>query len=194
MIVGASFDGDDDTEIAFQQHEVCGQALSIIVDTCNRLTGFAKAVLDAKTPESFGTVCTFDHRTLQHAHDLLAAAWRFRHDQRQQQLPLERRPEPLVSHTPANHWLKWLRGEIEAWVRSPQLVRLVQLVLTNQNQPEGYISETKLSLAILDRYGDVPWQARMREILERVLEDEASEYQSAMSPRAAVTAEKDASE
>ena len=100
MIVGTFFDGDDDAEIAWKQHDVYGEALGAIIQVGNRLTLFAKSLLDDKAHASWGTIETCDHRTLQGAHDILAAAWRFQNDFRQSDLPLERRPEPLVPHTP----------------------------------------------------------------------------------------------
>ena len=42
MIVGSFFDGDDDEQVAWKQHDVYGNALQIIVGTCNRLTWFAR--------------------------------------------------------------------------------------------------------------------------------------------------------
>jgi hypothetical protein len=172
VIVGKYFEGDDDTEIAWKQHDVYGQALGAIIQTCNGLTLFAKALFHPETHSEWGTIESCDHRTLQAAHDILAATWRFRHDMRQAEFPLEKRPEPLVPHTPDNLWLWWLRGEIESWVWHPQLVRDVQLILTNQNQPIGYASESRLCLALLDRFPDVPWLSSKREALEKDLEND----------------------
>jgi hypothetical protein len=90
--VGKRFDGDDDTEVAWKQHDVYHQALGIIIESCNRLTRFAKALMDDKGHKHWGNAESCDHRTLQEAHDLLAAAWRFRQSLRQGELQLERRP------------------------------------------------------------------------------------------------------
>lgn len=166
MIVGTFFDGDDDTKIAWKQHDVYGEALGAIIGTSNRLALFAKSLLDDKSHANWGTIETCDHRTLQGAHDLLAAAWRFRHDFRQSELPLERQPEPLVPHTPENLWLWWLRDEIEEWVWQPELVQRVQLILANQNKPVGYAAESRLCLALLDRFQDVPWDPKWRAAYE----------------------------
>ncbi len=169
MIVGTFFDGDDDAEIAWKQHDVYGQALGAIIQVCYRLTLFAKSLLDDKDHASWGTIETYDHRTLQSAHDILAAAWRFQNDFRQSVLPLERRPEPLAPHTPENLWLWWLRDEIEKWVWQPTLVRDVLLILGNQNQPIGYAAESRLCLALLDRFRAVPWVPKWRDAYEKDL-------------------------
>lgn len=110
---------------------------------------------------NWGQVETFDHRTLELAHDLIAAAWRFKNDSRQESLPF---PEAIPP--PEALWLKWLQAETSAWIGAPKLVRSVQLILTNQNKPIGYLAESHLSLGIMDRFDSVPWTTGLRETLE----------------------------
>ena len=169
MIVGKFFEGDDDTAIAWSQHDVYHHALGTIIQTSNRLTLFAKLLLDDESHANWGRIENCDHRALQDAHDLLAAAWRFHNDFRQSELKLERGPEPLVPQTLENLWIWWLRDEIEKWVWQPALVRKVQLILANQNQPVGYAAESSLCLALLDRFHDVPWLPERRDAYERDL-------------------------
>ena len=82
MYVMPFFEDDVDMEVARKQHDVYSQALGIIVSQCNLYAEFARRLLDDADHPEWGTVERFDHRTLQHAHDLLAAVWRFRHDLR----------------------------------------------------------------------------------------------------------------
>ena len=117
---------------------------------------------DADHPE-WGTVERFDHRTLQHAHDLLAAVWRFRHDLRQPGLAFVDKHSLNEVQT---LWLDWLRHEITGWVDYPDRVRLVQLILTNQNKQPGCIAESQLSLNIINGFTDVPWDQEWREASE----------------------------
>lgn len=159
MIVASFFEDDEDQEVAWKQHEVYGDALGIIVGTCNRHALFARAVLHDSKHDDWGTVVRFDHRTIQNAHDLLAAAWRFENDLRQPKLPFE--PENPLDHVQAL-WLEWLRKETEKWITAPWIVRSVQVILTNQNQPLGYKAEGQLCLDILDRFPDVPWKPHLR--------------------------------
>ncbi|MBI2800243.1 MAG: hypothetical protein HYX63_08140 [Gammaproteobacteria bacterium] len=91
MIVGSCFGGDDGEYLASIQHGVYGQAIQIMVSTCNRYAAFAKGVLDDISKalldyinhRRWGNIYRCDHRALQDAHDLLAAVWRFRYDSRQ---------------------------------------------------------------------------------------------------------------
>ena len=87
MWVVPSFDGDVGMEVAKKQHDVYGPALWIIVRQCNLYAEFTRRVLDDADHLEWGTVESFDHRTLQGAHDLLAAVWRFRNDFQQPVLP-----------------------------------------------------------------------------------------------------------
>ena len=77
MIVGTFFNGDDDNILARAQHDIYGDALGILISSCNRFTRFSKAVLNDTGHVDWGQIESFDHRTLQRAHDLLAAAWRY---------------------------------------------------------------------------------------------------------------------
>lgn len=170
MIVCRPFLGEDDTAIAWKQHDVYREALRVIVRGCNKLTRFAKALLDDTSHPKWGEVGSYDHRTLQSAHDLLAAAWRFRTDMRQLELGLERALEPLKPRTPEEVWLIWLNREVQTWVDAPELVRDVQLILNHQNEPKGDIAEARLCLALLGRFSDVPWKPDYKEAHQTDLE------------------------
>ena len=61
-------------------------------------------------------------------------------------------------------WLNWLRNELSGWIDYPYLVRSVQVILTNQNNPIGYAAESRLCLDIMDRFPSVPWRSDMREV------------------------------
>ena len=166
MIDGNCFDGDDDDAVAQLQHDVYREALRIIVSTCNQYAVFARGVLNDTRHLDWGTVRTFDHRTLQGAHDLLAAAWRHRSDYRQPELPFE--AEEALSHV-KEHWLRWLQQEVTDWLTQPKLIRLVQVILTNQNTAPGYTAEVQLSLEILERFYEVPWDSTWRDALQNDL-------------------------
>ena len=167
MIVGSFFDGDDDEQAAWKQHDVYGEALRIIVGTCNRLTWFARGVLHDSQHEDWGKEVSLDHRTLQGAHDLLAGAWRFKNDLRQRTLAFE--PQISLDDVP-RLWIQWLQDETECWVAAPWIVRWVQIILRNQNQPLGYKAEAELCVEILNRFSDIPWRADLRAGYEANLE------------------------
>ena len=162
MIVGKYFEGDD-SEVARKQHDVYAEALSIIVSTCNQHVECARSLLHSSDHPEWGTIGTFDHRTLQFAHDLLAAVWRSQNDFRQSRLlPDDSRSLDEVQPL----WLEWLREEINEWNARPHLIRSVQLILTNQNQRPGYEAEAQLCLDIIVEYPDVLWERDLRNSIE----------------------------
>ena len=158
MIVGSYYPGDD-VDLAWKQHRVYWRGLSILVGTCNRFTRIAVAILQDQDHPEWGRIDSFDHRTLQGAHDLLAAAWRFEASPPQSALPLVQRRDPEPSEA---RWLEWLESEVLAWTDEPYMIRLVQIVLTNQNQPKGYEAESTLERLIVDRFHQVPWHKELR--------------------------------
>ena len=90
MIVGTFFAGDEDTDLMRKQHDVYGDVLNILITTCNRLARFAIVLLNDNEHDNWGQIGNCDHRTLQGAHDLLAAAWRFNNYSRQGMLSFSR--------------------------------------------------------------------------------------------------------
>ena len=166
MIVIPIVKGDGDMEVAGKQHDVYHQALGIIVSKCNRYTEFARSLLDDADHSEWGTVDGFDHRTLQHAHDLLAAVWRLRNDFREAALPFVEKNSLDEVQT---LWLDWLRHEIAGWIDYPHRVCFVQLILTNQNELPGHIAEAQLSLDIINWFTDVPWDQEWREAYEATI-------------------------
>ena len=168
MYVIPVFEGDVDMEVARKQHDVYQHALWIIVSKCNLYAEFSRRLLDDADHPEWGTVENFDHRTLQHAHDLLAAVWRFRNDFRWLQLPFVDADKDPLDEVQAL-WLDWLRQEIAGWIENPDRVRLVQWILTNQNEPPGYMAESQLSLSIINGFTNVPWDQKLREVYEASL-------------------------
>lgn len=180
MIIGTFYEGDDDLALARMQHDVYGTALGVIMEGSNRFVNFAQLLLDQPRPQGWGTVISCDHRTLQGAHDLLAAAWRFHVEDREPELNLEgRTPET----TPQN-WLDWLRDEVESWVDNPELVRAVQQILAHQNEGLGYLAESQLCLALLDKFADVPWTPDWRAAFESDLKRDLQSVETQASGNA----------
>ena len=173
MIVRGYFKDDEDIGCQWEQHAVYDEALSIIVSSCNRHTNFARSLLEDSRHKTWGTINCYDHRTLQDAHDLLAAAWRYQDggSYRQGKLPFEGE-DPFDEVQVL--WLNWLRHEVDGWTARPHLVRSVQIILSNQNKPLGYMTESKLCLDILDRFSNMPWDRRLCEAHEQDLYQESA--------------------
>ena len=158
MIVGKFYAGDE-MDLAERQHHVYNEALAIIVRTCNRYTRIAITILQDTEHEEWGRVTSFDHRTIQVAHDLLAAAWRFKVSPPQTRVPFA---DGGAAERDMTCWLEWLQAEVSSWIDEPWMIRHFQLILANQNQAVGYKAETSLASMILGRFSDVPWKDSLR--------------------------------
>lgn len=150
MIVGDFFP-DDNLDIAWRQHDVYRQALKILVTQTNRFARMARSVLQDDDYAQWGQVVRFDHRTLQSAHDLLAAVWRWAHIN-----PKLGADEP-TSHTIEGAWLMWLTDEVGSWIDEPEFIRLFQIILSNQNEDIGYAAEAELCIRVMDKFDYVAW-------------------------------------
>ena len=169
MIVGASF-ADDSTAIGWILHDVYGDALMVIRQECREITLIAAAVLGVTPPQGAKTIKPIDHRTLQVAHDIIAAAWRYRANAAQVSLAFDGQKADI-----ATDWLNWLRSEVRSWQTNPELIRLILGVVENQNNTRGYAAEDALTVMLFRRYADVPWLPAKIELLAKLETDAAAD-------------------
>ena len=170
MIVGSALsEGDENTGLKDIQHDVYMTSVGLIVGLRNNYSMRVPPPNNTSDHSSWGTITNCDHRTIQFAHDLLAAVYRYKHSFNGGDL------KNLRGKFHAERWSSWLLLEISNWQDSPSLIEYVLIILSNQNQPRGYITESKLCLGILDRFSDVPWRTNLREIFEEDLENELKE-------------------
>ncbi len=152
MIIAPKFDGDDWLELQRAQHDTYGEALRILVERCRIAFKNAVVVTAAFDDPIYDTLLVMsdriDHRTMQNAHDHLAAAWRKKNRFVQPDLFVGQNMAEL-----AREWLLWLRKEVDQWLMSrPGIVRLVCLVLVQQNVKGGYQAEDELLEALRRHY------------------------------------------
>jgi hypothetical protein len=163
MIVSKKFP-EDSWEVATAQHEVYYEALEIIVKKCNQYAIFARRVIQSELFQSWGSIYRYDHRTLQHQHDLLATVWRYRTQASQLRLDCDEDERSVQIR-----WLDWLTAEVDSWIERPDWVRFVQIILENQNTPLGQRTETLMSLQIMDYFLDIPWDSKVKNSFERAV-------------------------
>ena len=152
MIICPKFDGDDWLELQRAQHDIYGEALWILNSRCMRGYKSSVAMTHSFDDPIYDTLkempARIDHRTLQNAHDHLAAAWRKENRFVQPDLLIQQTMAEL-----AGEWLIWLREEVDLWLgQDPLLVRLVCLVLVQQNVKGGYKAEEELLVALRHHY------------------------------------------
>lgn len=152
MIVGRVFEGDDDADTRDLQEDVFHDALQLIVFGCRKHYARATKLLQITDP-LFDRVCankSIDHRTIQTAHNLIAAYWRFHTRRTHPVLPFE--DKDTTKRKAIADWLAWLQAEIDSWVDEPHLVRTLIFCLANANTQPGNQAEEALALALRERY------------------------------------------
>ena len=155
MIVGSCFEGDD-TNLAWKQQDVYHQALRIIIDSAITMYRVACFIADFKIPESgWPHDPSIDHRTIQDAHDCLAAVWRFNFSPPEGMLFLSLiDPNELTMES----WLAWLSAEMRRWDRDePDMVRQIIRIFRHQNEEIGYEAGHWLKLYLYQHYTELPW-------------------------------------
>jgi hypothetical protein len=159
MIIGNFFDGDEHESLKIVQQEVYHQSIGLMIQLCNRSSKHVVPPPDLPYRESWGFIDSCDHRTIQLAHDLLAAAYRFKH---------VFRPDELKSIYGKYHdqrWRNWLFSELLSWKKSPRLIEEFLIIMNNQNEPNGCQAEARLCFEILERFPEIPWDPNLRETL-----------------------------
>jgi hypothetical protein len=155
MVVKDYFYGDNDpsSKVSWIQHDVYQSSLRLIVSAClnHMKSGFMMVGQDY--PKKWDREIQFDHRTLQLAHDLVAAAWRF--DCLETEMPLFFQTDREV--VIERKWKAWLQNELYLWRDQPAIVRNVIIVLGNQNTENGYHAEDLLTQALVNRFDNVDW-------------------------------------
>ena len=160
MIVGTYFEGDNNYELKIKQHDIYYRAIGLMITSCNNIVDYAPLPDYLFPCEHWGKIDRCDHRTIQFAHDLLAAAYRYKVIVSSQDLASGKIAEP------ASHWITWFCIEVESWWKAPALVENFLAIMTHQNEPYGYLAETRLCLGILDRFPDVPWKSDLKDAFE----------------------------
>lgn len=187
MIVGSCFEGDGKfgAFVMWKQHTAYSAALVSIVNICQEYAGLAYSIVGGHYYR-WNLFEEIEHRTLKHAHDIIAAAWRFRYEleARQMKLPgcspcrwtdcqwrIDRGMQSMYECPMSNcdwltfqeepdvvgPWITWLENEVHSWKRCPWLIRSIIQLLSNQDNLYLDSLERELCSELLGRYDDVPW-------------------------------------
>jgi hypothetical protein len=160
MIINEAFEGDLNKLLKNIQHDEYGRSVGRIFEAARSELIHAAAVLDAKLPlvDNARAVKNFDHRVLQDAHDIIAAAYRYRHDDSGQLELLE--IYDLQPNRYLRHWTSWLGEQLKDLVRYPQFVRPTVESVLFANTDGGYMAENRLCDTLLTHYSAGDWMKR----------------------------------
>ncbi|NDB68818.1 MAG: hypothetical protein EB015_12595 [Methylocystaceae bacterium] len=163
MIVGNYFAGDENYDLKIVQHDIYYRAIGLMITSCNNIAEYAAKPDYVLSSEDWGKIDKCDHRTIQFAHDLLAAAYRYKCS-----VSFETMLSVKIDK-PKDHWITWSSIEVQSWWKTPNLLQNFLIIMACQNEPYGYLAETRLCLGLLDRFPDVPWEPDLKEAFEKDL-------------------------
>ncbi len=156
MILGQSFEGDD-LALAKLQYEAYWEALRVLNEAVAKCFRNACHIAGSPVPQdAWPTIWEVDHRTLQRAHDRLAAIWRHSVNPPEPELAMKdkhfEQPKDIAA------WFGWLREQVDNWaLHDPEVIQLWVSVLQNQNSDPGYLAEDELCIALATRHPQIPW-------------------------------------
>ena len=162
----SSFFPDDSIDVRATQYEVYHKALWVIRDECRKHMLLAAGLLGVDPPPCAMTTAPVNHHAMTAAYQYIAAAWRYRSNASQPRLPFLRGEPDLMKQ-----WFSWLRIELESWRERPYLVRQLMIIVEHCDTPRGFRAEDALTIALISRYDDVPWSARILKLQAELIEE-----------------------
>lgn len=153
MLVSTVFPSDDNDALKWAQHDVYGAVLEYWFKECRRHYLQAEKLLGVRTAlgNKIETLKGFDHRSVQPAHDLMAAY--FRRDIYDVQANLLSPREELREFMSRQ---SFVRGEVAALLEEPTFTLLLLEACTRRREPLGRGANVALADALRARYRLLP--------------------------------------
>ena len=162
MWTAPCFVGDDNKKLINIQHDLYWDFVGMIFED----TKFP--LLNAKDKRTWNVdylllsrlqvTESFDHRVLQHAHDKIAAFFRF--------YLRDVKPHPLESDDKLYEeylkeiWKVYFLNEVGALTENIEFSKNVAVAVMYANSPKGRLAEKRIGEILDDRYGDQYWELR----------------------------------
>src|ERR1035438_8624097 len=142
MMVGSEFHGDNNSTLMEVQHSVYGEMV-VRLFTGPRDRYLAAAALlrtDNELSKRLRSMDGFDHRTLQLAHDRMAAFFRFRDDGGQLQLG---ESEKDYRRRLEESWREFVQTEVRELTTDDEFARAICTATAFGNKEPGVAAETR---------------------------------------------------
>ncbi len=153
LILGSRFPGDDNEFLQLVQHDLYGHNLDRLFFGARER--YLRSVRLVGTETQLGKLLestySFDHRTLQMTHDIIAAQYRLLYDNHGQM------PLPFPGYTPykdwlARQWLDYYANEMASLIDIDAFTLNVLHATVYENTPAGYGAEDQLVMLLAGRY------------------------------------------
>ena len=158
MIVTSVYKNDDNELLKMVQHDDYMRSVGSIFRAATSALVRADALLGTELliVEKARAVTTFDHRALQGAHDILAATYRYRHDDGGQMRLFEEASAQATRY--CAHWRMWLGEQLQELVEYPQFVRSVVESVIFANSVMGTLAERRACGVLHSHYSTGDWE------------------------------------
>ncbi len=164
MIVGYSFEGDNNEFLQGIQHDLYGESLYHLVRTARYEYLDACYLINYSSDFSVGVrnITAFDHRVLQATHDMIAAWYRYKYADREAQLSLplsepSASPVEALAETYGAQWREFWRQETDTLTSEEPFIRAILRAMVYLNSERGYQAENLLWHLLIERYDASEW-------------------------------------
>jgi hypothetical protein len=160
MIICDAYPSDDNGLLKTVQHDAYPRSVAQLYETAREALLWADKVLETRLliAEKARDTTRFDHRVLQDAHDILAAAFRHSCDDGGQLRLLESEAERANRYR--STWLEWLQDQLTDLSKNPQFVRSTVQAVVLANSELGYEAERVVCQLLVVRYGLDHWKRK----------------------------------
>lgn len=178
MIISDVYKGDSNKLLKYAQYDSYGYSVGCIYQAARSALIRAENLLDVSVP--IGELAREKHsvkdrRVLRDAHDILAAQYRYRHDDGGQLELFPPMKNVRLRYQLA--WNAWLRDECDELATSPEFVKSTLQAVVYVNTPMGYMGEDMLCHYLVCKYCLDAWECGYSQVY-KVLEDRYSENKS----------------
>lgn len=157
MIIGRAYPSDDNELLQNAQHDLYSRHVFELFDAARKAMVWAADVLSADllVAEEARTAERFDHRVLQDAHDIMAAAFRHKCDLGDRNHLLEGERDLGEHYRLA--WPRWFTAELKTLAKSLRFVQSVLQTVLLANTELGYAAERDVCDLLITRFGMEDW-------------------------------------
>lgn len=160
MIVSRVYLGDENEILKQVQYDEDDRNIGRIFSSARAELAHVDAILDANLliTDTALAVERFDHRVLQGAHDIIAAAFRYHNDDGGQLRLFEDADTQRTRYV--HEWNEWLEKQLLCFLRHPPFVRSVVECVIFANNVIGYMAEDRLCDFLLTHYNAIAWMRK----------------------------------
>lgn len=157
MIIFRVYDNDCNKVLKRVQHDEYMRSIVSIFNVAKTALVRADAIIgsDLLIVEEARAVTTFDHRVLQDAHDIIAAAYRYQYDDGGQLHLFDESGAQRIRYL--RQWTQWLADQLLELTGYPQFVRSVVECVIFSNTEMGYMAENRVCDILLTHYSAGDW-------------------------------------